>query len=441
MTGVVVSGGDVVGERARRRVTRRLMPYLFLLYIVAYLDRVNVGYAALEMTNDLGFTPEVYGFGAGIFFVGYFLLEIPGSIIVERWSARRWIARIMISWGLIATLTGFVQTSTQFYWIRFLLGAAEAGFFPGMVVYLGHWFRYADRARALALFVAAQPISNIIGSPVSGLVLGVSWLGMAGWRWLFIVEGVPAVVLGVVTLFYLTDRPQQATWLPRDEREWLVSELEREKRSKLTANSYSILEAFRHREVILLALSFFLIVTSVYGFNFWLPTIVKNLSGSSNLTVTLISALPYCVGLVAILLWGWSSDRTQERRRHAAWAMAAGGTGLLLSVAARDHTALAVAMFCVAAAGLYGYLPCFWSLPTSFLTGTAAAASVGLVNSVGNLGGFVGPFVVGYLSRATGSLFVGVFYLSLSALAAAALVLSLRVGRREGSVAGIASPV
>lgn len=429
--GVLMTGGSTVGARARRRVTRRLMPYLFLLYIIAYLDRVNVGYASLEMTKDLGFTPEVYGFGAGVFFVGYFLLEIPGTILVERWSARRWIARIMVTWGVVAALTGFAQTATQFYWIRFLLGVAEAGFFPGVIVYLGHWFRYEDRAGALAMFVAAQPISNIVGAPVSGLMLGVNWLGLAGWRWLFILEGAPAVVLGVVTLFYLTDRPRQAAWLPPDERDWLVSELERERRATQAAHPQRVLDAFRHPQVLLLTLAYFLIVTSVYGFNFWLPTIIKGLSGSSNLVVTSVSALPYCVGLVAVLLFGWSSDRTKERRWHTAVAMLVAGAGLLLSVAAQGQTALAVAMFCVAAVGLYGYQPGFWSLPTSFLTGTAAAATIGLINSVGNLGGFAGPYVVGYLSRTTGSLFAGVLYLSLSALLGAALILSLRPARRH----------
>jgi D-galactonate transporter len=433
--GVVITGAATVGERARRRVTRRLMPYLFLLYIIAYLDRVNVGYATLEMTKDLGFTPEVYGFGAGVFFLGYFLLEIPGTILVERWSARRWIARIMVTWGVVAALTGFVQTATQFYWIRFLLGVAEAGFFPGVIVYLGHWFRYEDRAGALALFVAAQPISNIVGAPLSGLMLGVNWLGLAGWRWLFVLEGVPAVVFGVVTLFYLTDRPQHAAWLPRDERDWLISELERERLAKQAAHPQRVLDAFRHPQVLVLTLAYFLIVTSVYGFNFWLPTIIKKLSGSSNLVVASVSALPYCVGLVAVLLFGWSSDRTKERRWHTAVAMLVAGVGLLLSVAAQEQTALAVAMFCVAAVGLYGYQPGFWSLPTSFLTGTAAAATVGLINSTGNLGGFAGPYVVGYLSRTTGSLFAGVLYLSLSALAAAALILSLRATKRPDAEA------
>src|SRR5437868_6818087 len=302
-----------LAERARRRVTARIMPYMFLLFIIAFLDRVNVNFAALAMKDDLGFADDVIGFGAGIFFIGYFLLEIPGSILVEKWSARGWIARIMISWGIVAILMGFIQTKTQFYSARFLLGAAEAGFFPGIIVYFSHWFRYEDRAKAVALFMAAIPVANIIGSPVSGLLLGVNWLGLNGWRWLFIIEGAPAIVFGFVTIFYLTDRPHQARWLPDDEREWLTSELEREKQAKQARHAYSILQAFRHREVILLTLAYFFMVTAVYGFNFWLPTIIKKLSGASNLVVTLISALPYCVALFTILFVGWSSDRTRER--------------------------------------------------------------------------------------------------------------------------------
>jgi ACS family tartrate transporter-like MFS transporter len=426
-------GPIAVAERARRRVMLRIMPYLFLLYIIAFLDRVNVGYAALAMKGDLGFTDDVMGFGAGIFFIGYFLLEIPGSILVEKWSARRWIARIMISWGIVAILMGFVHTKTQFYSARFLLGAAEAGFFPGIIVYFSHWFRYEDRAKAVALFMAAIPVSNIIGSPVSGLLLGVNWLGLSGWRWLFIIEGAPAIIFGVVTIFYLTDRPHQARWLPDDEREWLTSELEREKQAKQARHTYSILQAFRHREVILLTLAYFFMVTAVYGFNFWLPTIIKKLSGASNLVVTLVAALPYCVALIAILLIGWSSDRTRERRWHTALSMMAASLGLLLSLVAQDRTAVAVSMFCLAAAGMYSYLPGFWALPTSFLSGTAAAASIGLINSIGNLGGFTGPFVVGYLSAATNSYFGGVLYLSISALVAAGLILALRATKRRRS--------
>jgi len=405
---------------------RRLMPYLFVLFVIAYLDRVNVGYAALQMKGDLSFTDEILGFGAGIFFLGYFLLEIPGSILVEKWSARRWIARIMISWGIVAILMGFVQTKNQFYVLRFLLGLAEAGFFPGLVVYLSHWFRTEDRAKTIGMFLAALPVSNIIGSPLSGLLLNVDWLGLHGWRWLFIIEGIPAIIFGVITIFYLTDRPHQAAWLPEDEREWLARELAQEHHARRVTSPIGILQAFRHREVIVLAVAYFFIVSTHYGFTFWLPSIIKRQSGSSNLRVTLISAIPYCVGLIAILLVGWSSDRTKERRWHTALSIVAASAGLLLAVIWRDRFALSVAMFCIAAAGIYAYLPGFWSLPTSFLSGTAAAASIGLINSVGNLGGYAGPYVVGYLSTLTGSFLGGVLYLSLSALVAAVLVLSIR---------------
>jgi D-galactonate transporter len=424
-----------VAVRAQRRITRRILPYLFLLYIVAYLDRVNLSYAALEMNKDMKFSPEVYGFGAGIFFAGYFLLEIPGAILVERWSARAWIARIMISWGMVAVLTGFVHTATQFYWIRFLLGAAEAGFFPGIVVYLSHWFRYADRAKALALFMAAQPISNMIGAPISGLLLDINWLGLAGWRWLFILEGVPAMILGVITLVYLTDWPHEAKWLPDAERQWITTVLEEEKRARQKAHPYGVWQTFGQRRVVLLTVAYFFMVTSVYGFIFWMPTIVKNLSGFSNLAVSLLSALPYCVGLGAMLLVGWSSDRTGERRWHTAFPMVVAGTGLALGVVSQSVPVMVIAMFCVAAAGMYGYIPAFWSLPSGFLTGTVAAASIGLINSIGNLGGFAGPYVVGYLNRTTHSLFPGVVYLSLSAVVAGGLVLSLRSVEQQARLA------
>ena len=406
------------------------MPYLFFLYIIAYLDRANVGYAKLQMNNALGFTEAVFGFGAGVFFIGYFILEIPGSILVEKWTARGWIARIMISWGIVAILMGFIQTKNQFYLLRFLLGAAEAGFFPGIIVYLSHWFRYQDRAKVLALFMAAQPVSLFIGSPISGLLLRVHWFGVPGWRWLFIIEGMPAIVFGFVTIFYLTDWPHQARWLPDDERVWLTSELEREKQAKQRAHPTGILQAFRHREVILLTLAYVCINATVYGFTFWLPTIIKKYSASSDLVVSLLSAPVFAAGIVSILIVGWSSDRTKERRWHAAVCMIIASVGLFLAVTAKDHLAVAVAMFSFAAVGLYGYLPGFWALPTSFLSGTAAAASIGLINSVGNLGGFVGPYVVGYLTKGN-SYFAGVLYLSASALVAACLVLSLRATRAE----------
>ena len=413
-------------NRTKKRITRRLMPFLICLFIVAFIDRVNLGYAALEMTKDLGFNPEIFGFGAGIFFFGYFLFEIPGTLLVETWSARKWLARIIISWGILAVLMGFIQNSTHFYIARFLLGAAEAGFFPGVIVYLSHWFRAQDRAKAVAMFMAAIPVSNIFGAPLSGLILGAKWFGLAGWRWVFILEGFPAVILGIATIFYLTDRPKDAKWLAEDEKAWISDELEREKESKKSRRNFSIWQAFRHRNVLLLAAGYFCAVTAAYGFNFWLPTILKGLSGYTNLQISAIAALPYCAGLVTMLVVGWSSDRTRERRWHTALSLLVVSVGLFLSASVSENIFLAVAFFCFAGAGLYSYLPGFWAIPATFLTESAAAASIGLINSVGNLGGFVGPYIVGYLNNKTNSFYTGIIYLSCSAAAAAILILMVR---------------
>jgi MFS family permease len=385
------------------------------------------------MKGDLGFTDSVIGWGSGIFFIGYVLLEIPGSILVEKWTAKGWIARIMISWGILAMLTGFIHTKNQFYIVRFLLGVAEAGFFPGIIVYISHWFRYQDRAKAVAMLMTAVSVSQIVGSPISGLLLKINWLGMEGWRWMFILEGIPAVIFGVVTIFYLTDWPHQAKWLPEDEKQWLIKTLEEENKKKQAKHSMTILEAFRHREVLKLTGAYFFMVTAVYGLSFWIPSIVKSLSGLSTFKVSLISALPFCFGFVSILVMGWHSDKTQERRWHAALAMMTASLGLLLSAALRSYAPLAIAMLCITGAGTAGYLPGFWALPSSFLTGTTAAASIGLINSFGNLGGFVGPIVVGQLSTWTKSYFGGILYLSVSALVAAFLILSLRTSRTKAA--------
>jgi len=422
-----------VKDRATRRIRRRLLPYLFTMYVIAYLDRVNTSYAALQMTGDLHFSPEVYGFGSGIFFLGYFLLEVPGTILVEEWSARRWIARIMVTWGIVAACCGFIHTATQFYWVRFLLGLAEAGFFPGIVVYLSHWIRHQERATALATFILAQPISNLIGSPISGLLLGIHWLGFAGWRWLFIIEGAPAIIFGVVTLFYLTDWPEQAKWLKADERTWIAAELERE-RLALESQSRSIWRTLCRIEILWLCIAYFGGSCSVYGFTFWLPTIVKKLSGFSNLEVSAVAALPYLVGLIAMLVAGWSSDRTGERRKHTAFFLAIIAVGLALSLF-QNGIVIPMLMFCVAAAGMYSFIPCFWSIPAGFLTGTAAAATVGLINSIGNLGGFAGSYIVGYLNRKTHSFVAGAIYLAACSAVAAVLVLLVRPEKRDSAVA------
>jgi MFS transporter, ACS family, tartrate transporter len=420
------TGIPAVEYRVRRRIALHILPFLWLLYLVAFLDRVNVAYAALEMSHDLQFSDRVFGLGAGIFFVGYVLLEIPGALIVERWSARVWIARIMVSWGIITALVGFVHTPRQFYVVRFFLGVAEAGFFPGVIVYLTHWFCRRDLAKAVASFMAALPLSNFLGSPLAGKILQIHWLGLEGWRWLFILEGIPAIILGVVTFFYLTDWPAQAAWLPQDEREWITNELTREKIEKSTVRSYTIAEALRHREVLLLTSIYFLGVTGFYGFTIWFPTILKRASGFSTETVTLLAALPYLVALVATLLNGWHSDRTQERRWHTSSLLLIGAASLAIAIVPGVRLWTQLGFFTVFAACVHAYQPAFWSLPTITLGESAAAASIGLINSLGNLGGFVGPYIVGYLVTRTGSFNSGLVWLMISLLGAGILVLCLR---------------
>jgi D-galactonate transporter len=406
-----------------------LLPFLFLLYVIAFIDRMNVGAAALQMPRDLGFSEGVIGFGAGIFFLGYFLLEIPGALIVERWGARRWIARIMITWGMITVLMAFVHTERQFYLVRFFVGAAEAGFFPGVIVYLTHWFRYQDRAKAVAVFYAANPISYIIGSPLAGLLLGISWLGLRGWRWLFIIEGIPAVFFGIFTIFYLTDWPEKARWLPADEQSWITAELRREKEAKKSIRSYSIWQAFRHRDVILLTICYFCAMTGSYGIAFWLPTILKHLSGRSDLQVTLLAALPYVAALITQQLNGWHSDRTCERRWHSAVPVFVCGIALAFAVLYRTNLTVSILLFVVAGGAFYGFQPCFWAVPTLFLSESAAAASIGLINAVGNLGGFVGPLVMGYLAGRTHSFAAGLLYLVASLFVSGLLMLAVGAKR------------
>jgi MFS family permease len=395
---------------------------------------MNIGAAALQMPHDLGFSESVVGLGAGIFFLGYFLLEIPGALIVERWSARRWIARIMISWGLMTVLMAFIHTAHQFYLVRFLVGAAEAGFLPGVIVYLTHWFRYEDRAKAVAFFYAANPISYVIGSPLAGLLLGLSWLGIRGWRWLFIIEGIPAVVLGVITIWYLTDWPEQANWLPQDEKSWICEKLKQEREAKKRRRSYGIWEALRHQDVILLTLCYFCAMTGSYGIAFWLPTILKRLSGQSDFKVTLLAALPYVVAFVTQQLNGWHSDRTRERRWHAAVPVLMCGLALALAVLCRSHLGLSIGLFVLAGGSFYGFQPVFWAVPTLFLSESAAAASIGMINAVGNLGGFAGPMVMGYLASRTHSFSPGLLYLVLSLFASGILMLCVGRGARWAEV-------
>jgi MFS transporter, ACS family, tartrate transporter len=427
----VIPTDPAVAESARKRIAWRLLPFLFLLYIIAFLDRMNVGAAALQMPGDLGFNDKVVGLGAGMFFIGYVVLEIPGALIAERWSARRWIARIMISWGIITALMAFIYTAREFYWVRFLVGAAEAGFFPAVIVYVSHWFRYQDRAKAIAVFYAANPLSYVIGSPLAGLLLGITWLGLRGWRWLFILEGIPAVVFGAITIFYLTDWPRAARWLRPEERDWISGELEREKLAKKMVRSYTIWQAFSQRDVILLTLCYFCATTGGYGISFWLPTILKRLSGQSDLRVSLFAALPYLAGFVMQQWNGWHSDKTSERRWHAAIPIFLCGLILLLAVILGSNITLAVALFTLVGASYFAFHPCFWAVPTAFLSESAAAASIGLINSLGNLGGFVGPLIMGYLVSRTHSFTAGLLYLVGNLCLSGVLMLVVGAGRRS----------
>jgi len=402
------------------------MPFLFVLYVISFLDRINISFAGLDMTRELGFSDRVFGFGSGIFFVGYVLLEIPGSLLVEVWSARKWIARIMISWGLVASLTGLIHTASQFYWARFLLGVAEAGFFPGVIVYLTHWYREEDRAKAVGMFMSAIPISEILGAPLSGLLLKVHWLSYPGWRWLLFLEGAPAFVFGWIALFYLTDRPKDARWLAGDERAWIIGELEREKQMKALRPKVSVWQALLHRDVLLLTLVYFTGSTAQYGFSLWLPKMIQRLSGFSPFQVSMIAAIPFVASWPAMLLTGWSSDRTGERRWHTAAAYLATSVGLAGSLLPGGNVVWGVLMFSIVAIGVNARFPAFWTLPASLLGGASAAASIGAINCFGNLGGFVGPALVGALSTASGSYSGGVWCLAGISLLGAVLILLVR---------------
>jgi len=433
-------------DRARKKAYWRLLPLLFLCYVIAYVDRANVAIAKLTMTQDLpGFDNAVIGFGAGMFFWGYFLLEIPGSLLVEKWSARKWICRIMVTWGIMAALTAMVKTPFQFYVVRFLLGLAEAGFFPGVIVYLTHWFTGRDRTRALSWFLIATPVAQITSPKISNALLkigtdevidGVSihhpeWLGLDGWQWVYIFWGIPAVVLGIIVLFALTDRPRDAKWLTTEEREALERELALDQARRSAGRRMTIMEALRHPKVLLLALAYFCSTTASYGVEFFLPSILQQWYSLKLDTLTWLVILPPCVALAGQLFVGWNSDRTKERRCHAVIPIIFGLTALALAPLTQGHLALTIICFMVAAGGVKAYQPAFWSLPSSFLTQAAAAGSIGFINSVGNLGGFFGPTVLGGVEKLTGSFVGGIYYLCVSMMVCATIIFFLGLGRRE----------
>jgi len=415
-----------LGQRTRRRVAYRLLPFVFLLYIVNYIDRVNVSFANLRMSADLGFSDRVYGLGVGMFYVTYVLFEIPGAIIVERWSARKWIARIMISWGIVTILTGFVHTATQFYVARFFLGAAESSFFPGMIVYLTHWFCSRDRSRAIACLYAANPAAALIGSPLAGWVLGVHWWAVTGWRWLFILEGIPALLVGIITLWYMTDRPKEAGWLNPVEQNWLVNELQAELQAKKSVRNYTIREAFCDRQILRLIAAYFLALTGALGTIYWIPTFLKRISGSSNQTVTMLLLIPALIGFAGMLANGWHSDKTTEHHWHTATPLLFAALMFLFLTLAGRGVPYAVSFLLLGSGVMYAYYPTFWAIPTMMLGEAAAAATFGLINSIGQLGGLVGNYAIGVLNDRTHSLTASFGFIALVYVGAGALILHLR---------------
>ena len=407
-------------DRARRRIALRLLPFLFILYITNYLDRTSVAYAALGMSRDLGFSDRVLGMGMGIFFISYVALQIPGALLVERWSARRMISATMIAWGSLTALTALVHTPNQLYLARFVLGAAEAGFFPGVIVYLSHWFQRADRAKATSNFMSAIPMSFIIGSPIAGWILGHHWFAVEGWRWLFILEGMPAIILGALAFFFLTDWPGEAAWLAPEQRQWITQELHQEKH--LSEHAITVWQALKSRTILLLAGLAFLNYFAFYTFAFWFPTMLKRQSGFSDARVGLIGALPYVATFVAMQINGWHSDKNCERRWHSAIPMFISAAGLLGLLGQPRSTAVAMALFTMAGLA-YAYLPTFWAIPTEILSQSAAAAAVGMVNAVASVAGFAGPHLFGYLNTRTGSFSSGLALMMVCALIGGLLIL------------------
>jgi len=374
-----------------------------LLYFVAFLDRVNIGFAALTMNKDLGLTPTMFSFASGVFFVSYVMFEVPSNVIMERVGARLWIARIMVTWGFVSAATAFVSGPMSLYSLRFLLGIAEAGFFPGMILYFTYWFPAVYRGRVLGMFTIALPVSYAIGGPVSTSILSIEAAGLHGWQWMFLLEGIPAVLLGVLVLIFLPNGPASARWLTDEEREWLTSELARERALLGGTHRETLAHAFRSPRVWFLGLIYCGMLIGTYGFTFWLPQIVRGFGELSIVQIGLTAAIPYCVAAIVMPLLGRHSDARRERIWHLALALLAAAAGLACSAQFAHSPMLALAALCLAAAGMYGTLPVFWTLPTAMLTGSAAAAGIALINSLGNTGGFLGPMLFGYLTELTGS--------------------------------------
>jgi ACS family tartrate transporter-like MFS transporter len=408
------------------KLRMRIIPFVFVLYVISFLDRINISFAALTMNKELAITSQQFGWVAGIFFFGYFLFEIPSNLLLHKLGARIWIARILISWGILATLTGLVHSVHQLYAVRFLLGLAEAGYFPGIALYLTYWFRQRDQAQAIALFLAGIPVTSILGAPVSGFILDhVHWLSISSWRWLLILEGIPAVVGGVLTYFLLPSRPAEAKFLNQKEKDWIAAELEREREEKLASHNISAGKALLNKRVWHLGLIGFTLNTGMYSVNFWMPQLVKSLSsGISNSLIGLLLMIPHLVGLPIMVMVSRSSDRKQERRFHAAIPAIAAGIALAL-LGATPSIFPTILLLSFAALGIYSVYGPFYSLPGDFLTGFAAASGIALVSSLANLGGFAGPYATGWISQRTGSLYGGLAVAGVSLFASATLMLLL----------------
>jgi ACS family tartrate transporter-like MFS transporter len=421
-------------KRTLRRITWRIVPFIMLLYFIAYIDRVNIGFAALTMKGDLGFTASILGFGAGIFFWGYFLFEVPSNIILHKVGARLWIARVMVTWGIISAGMAFVEGPSSFYVMRFLLGAAEAGFFPGIILYISYWFPARHRAGVTAFFMAAAPLSTAIGSPLSAALLEMDGvLGLHGWQWMFVLEAIPALLLGVVVFFYMTDRPEQATWLQDDERAWLVKEMKAEAAAKGGDARHGGLAGLLNPRVLALAFIYFGTSAGLYTLGIWAPQIIKQL-GVSSMTVGLLNAIPPTVSVVAMVLWSRHSDRTGERTWHVVLACLAAAIGLAVATGANGMVGLIAALTLVNI-GISCAKPPLWSMPTMFLSGAAAATGIATINSIGNLGGFVGPAMIGWVKDRTGSFAGGLYFVAGLLVLSAVLTLVLSRSQRQASPA------
>ena len=430
-----------VEKRVIGKVMRRLIPFLIVCYFVAYLDRVNVSFAKLHMNEAVGLSEAAFGLGAGLFFIGYFLFEVPSNIFLERVGARLWIARIMISWGIVSAAFAFIPSiagvtgasnEAVFYTLRLLLGACEAGFFPGIIFYLTLWFPAVYRARVVSFFMLAIPISSIIGSPISGMLLNLSGWGLEGWQWLFILEALPSLLVGLGVLFYLTDFPRQARWLQPDEIAWLENVQATEKQNKERVEHLSLLQSLTDTRILLCALVYFCLNAASYGVAFFLPTIIKGF-GVSDTQTGLLAALPFIFGGIGMVLLGRHSDRTMERKGHVAVALLMAAIGIGVSGLV-SNPVIVMVLLCFAQIGVSAVPPMFWPLPASFLTGASAAAGIAAINSLGNLSGFAGPYAMGYLKDLTGNFTAGLLLLAGCAIVGAIVVMSLRIDvRREQS--------